>query len=143
MRRHAACIVTALVLLGACAGAVPNALHVDLAPLGQPVTRLEINDRFLERNLGFGDVSVRRSEADGALEVQVIIANKWSRDTAFEYRFIWYDSRGFEATHAAPWLPAVLGPKESRGFRSTAPAVDASSFRLMVRMPHGVTPTGS
>jgi uncharacterized protein YcfL len=76
-------------------------------------------------------------------EAQVILSNISEREVAFEYRFIWYDVRGFELSQVTSWLPAVLGAKEARGFRSTNPNAAATSFKLMVRNPQPVTPTRS
>lgn len=138
-----ALLVMALGLAASCAGTAPNVLHVQLGPSGPGSTTTEINDGVLGRMLSFQEVTVKQVGGDGTRQVQVTITNTTSRDVAFEYRFVWYDGKGFEVSSLAAWLPAVLGAGESRGFVSTAPGVDAASFRLMVRMPHGVTPAGT
>jgi uncharacterized protein YcfL len=127
----------------ACAGTAPNILNVQVGPMGVSAKQIEINDKYLERNLGYGEVSIRPLDAANSVEAQVNLKNESSNDLAFEYRFIWYDTRGYELSSITSWLPAVLGGKESKGFRSVAPGVNAAGFKLMVRMPHGVTDTGS
>jgi uncharacterized protein YcfL len=127
----------------ACAGTAPNILNVQAGPMGVSAKQIEINDKYLERNLSYGDVSIRQLEAVGSFEAQVMLKNESDRDLSFEYRFIWYDARGYELSSMTSWLPAVLGSKESKGFRSATPGANAAGFKLMVRMPHGVTDTGS
>jgi uncharacterized protein YcfL len=127
----------------ACAGTAPNILNVQVGPMGVSAKQIEINDKYLERNLSYGEVNIRSLDAANSFEVQVNLKNESSRDLAFEYRFIWYDSRGYELSGITSWLPAVLGSKESKGFRSAAPGANSAGFKLMVRMPHSVTDTGS
>ncbi|HPI91657.1 MAG TPA: YcfL family protein [Deltaproteobacteria bacterium] len=143
MRRHGAYLVLLVVLVLACAGTAPNILYVQAGPAGVSSRQLEINDRFIERTVGFGDISISPLDSTGQFETQVILTNLSDRDVAFEYRFMWYDARGFELSNVTSWLPGILGAKESKGFRSVTPAAGASSFKLMVRKPHPVTPTGS
>lgn len=143
MRRYHAFLVLLVAMLFACAGVAPNILHVQAGPSGVKSKRIEVNDRFLERNIMFGDVIIRPLDPGGHYETQVTLTNESDRDVAFEYRFVWYDVQGFELPQVTSWIPAVLGAKESRGFRSAVPATEAASFKLMVRRPHPVTPTGS
>ena len=123
----------------ACAGTAPNILNVQAGPMGVSAKQIEINDKYLERNLSYGDVSIRPFDAANSFEAQVMLKNESDRDLSFEYRFIWYDARGYDLSGITSWLPAVLGSKESKGFLSTAPGANAAGFKLMVRMPHGVT----
>lgn len=143
MRKHAVYLPLLAVLVLACAGAAPNILNVQAGPMGVISRQIEINDRFIERNISFGEVSIKPLDSAGMFEAQVILSNISERDVAFEYRFIWYDVRGFELSQVTSWLPAVLGAKEARGFRSTNPNAAATSFKLMVRNPQPVTPTRS
>jgi len=125
----------------ACAGTAPNILNVQAGPMGVSAKQIEINDKYLEHNLSYGDVSIK--PFDGSFEAQVLLKNESDRDLSFEYRFIWHDARGYEISVVTSWIPAVLGAKESKGFRSVTPGANAAGFKLMVRMPHGVTGTGS
>ncbi len=143
MKRSAACWVVLAVICVACAGAAPNVLLVQVGDQGPADVRSEINDRYLDAVLGFGEVSIRQTIPGGTVEAQVVLSNKGRADVAFEYRFMWYDKSGFELPGVKAWLPAVLSAGEARGFTSSAPSRDAVNFRLMVRMPHGVTSTGS
>lgn len=143
MKRHDTFLVLLAMVVFACAGTAPNILHVQAGPAGVSSRQIEINDRFIERYISFGDISIKPLDSAGLYETQVILANTGDRDVAFEYRFLWYDAGGFELSQVTSWLPAVLGAKETKGFRSTAPVTGASSFKLMVRKPHPVTPTGS
>ncbi len=143
MRRYNAFLMLLVTMVFACAGTAPNILSVQAGPSGVSSKQLEINDRFIERNVSFGDISIRPLDTAGLYETQVILANESDRDVAFEYRFAWYDAQGFELSQVTSWLPAVLGAKEAKGFRSTTPGAGAVSFKLMVRKPHPVTPTGS
>ncbi|HVN70403.1 MAG TPA: DUF1425 domain-containing protein [Desulfomonilia bacterium] len=127
----------------ACAGTAPNILHVQAGPMGVSSKQVEINDKYLERNLSFGDVAIKPLDGADLFEAQVILKNESSNDLSFEYRFIWYDARGYEVSNVSSWIPAALGGKESKGFRSAAPGPNAAGFRLMVRNPHPVTSTGS
>lgn len=140
-------ICVLFILLGmfavSCAGTSPNILHVQAGPMGVSSKQIEINDKYLERNLIFSDVSINPLDKAGYFEAQVTLKNESMKDLAFEYRFIWYNTRGYEISNITSWMPAVLGSKESKGFRSASPGAEASGFRLMVRMPHPVTDTGS
>lgn len=127
----------------ACAGTAPNILNVQAGPMGVSAKQIEINDKYLERNLSYGDVSIKPFDGANSFEAQVMLKNESDRDLSFEYRFIWYDARGYELSSMTSWLPTVLGGKESKGFRSTAPGANAAGFKLMVRNPHPVTDTGS
>ncbi len=143
MSIHKAFLVLIAVMVFACAGTAPNILSVQAGPAGVSSRQIEINDRFIERTVSFGEVSIKPLAAAGMYEAQVNLANGSDRDVAFEYRFIWYDAQGFELSQVTSWLPAVLGAKEAKWFRSSAPAPDVASFKLMVRKPHPVTSTGS
>ena len=143
MRRIGRLCLILAVLAAACAGTAPNILHVQAGPMGVSAKQIEINDTYLERNLSFGDVSVKPLGAGNSFEAQVMLKNESTFDLSFEYRFIWYDGRGYEFSGMTSWMPSVLGGKESKGFRSTAPGPDAAGFRFMVRSPHPVTGTGS
>jgi uncharacterized protein YcfL len=111
--------------------------------MGVSSKQVEINDKFLEKNMSFGDVSIKPLDGTNSFEAQVMLKNESERDLSFEYRFIWYDARGYEITAVTSWMPAMLGGRESRGFRSSSPGANAAGFRLMVRNPHPVTDTGS
>ncbi len=143
MKRHNLFLALLAVACAACAGTAPNVLHVQAGPAGVGSTKIEINDRYLERAVDFGEVSIRALDAAGSYEVQVPLTNRTERDLSFEYRFMWYDARGFELSTVTSWLPVVLGAQETRGFRSVSPAAAAASFKLMVRSSKPVTPTGS
>jgi len=130
-------------LLAACAGTASNILHVQAGPGGLSSKKEEINDMSLARSLAFGEVSVRPLGLAASMEAQVIIQNKGSRDVMFEYRFIWYDAGGFEISSSPSWIPAFLGGKEARGFKSTAPGPNATNFKCVIRRPHSLTDTGS
>jgi uncharacterized protein YcfL len=104
---------------------------------------VEINDKFLEKNLSFGDVSIKPLDAANSFEAQVNLTNESLKDLAFEYRFMWYDIRGYDLSNITSWIPAVVGGKETKGFRSAAPGPNAAGFKFMVRMPHPVTSTGA
>jgi uncharacterized protein YcfL len=130
-------------LLFACAGTAPNILHVQAGPGGLSSKKEEINDRWLARNLTFGEVSVRPLGLGSSMESQVMIQNETSRDVFFEYRFLWYDAAGFEISSNTSWIPASLSAKEARPFKSTAPGPNAVSFECMVRKMHPITHTGS
>lgn len=143
MKRHGSVLMVLAVLVTACAGTAPNILHVQAGPAGVSSRQVEINDRFIERTAGFGEVAVKSLDAVGLYEARVVLVNDSGRDAAFEYRFIWYDAQGFELPQVTSWLPAALGAGETKGFRSASPGPGAASFKLMVRRPHPVTPTGS
>ncbi|MGC9323524.1 MAG: DUF1425 domain-containing protein [Desulfomonilia bacterium] len=127
------------VVLAACAGTAPNVLHVQATSQGLTSKQVEINDASLERKLTFGEVSVRPLGGGASMEAQVMLQNTSMRDVKFEYRFIWYDSSGFEISSDTAWMPSVLSGKESRGYRSTAPAPNAVSFKCMIRKPQPLT----
>jgi len=143
MRRISRSFFILAFFMVACAGAAPNILHVQAGPMGVSSKHLEINDKFLERNLSFGDVNIKPLDGTDLFEAQVFLKNESTNDLSFEYRFIWYDARGYEISNVSSWIPASLGGKESKGFRSAAPGPNAAGFRLMVRNPHPVTSTGS
>ncbi len=133
---------TALFLF-ACAGTAPNVLHVQAGPGGLSSKKEVISDKWLARTLSFGEVSVRPLGLGSSLEAQVIVQNQSSRDVDFEYKIIWYDASGFELSSATGWIPCSLSGKEARGFKTTAPAPNAVSFKMMLRKMHPITSTGS
>jgi uncharacterized protein YcfL len=130
-------------LLAACATTAPNILHVQAGPGGLSSKKIEVNDGSLSRKLVFGEVSIRPLDLGSSMEAQVIIENTSKRDVVFEYRFIWYDAAGFELSSVTSWIPASLSGREGRGFKSTAPGPNATSFKCMIRRPHPLTDTGS
>lgn len=130
-------------LLFACTSTAPNILHVQAGPGGLSSKKEEINSKALARSLTFGEVSVRPLGLDSSMEAQVMIQNTASRDVFFEYRFLWYDASGFEVSSNTGWIPASLSAKESRPFKSAAPASNAASFDCMVRKMHPITHTGT
>jgi uncharacterized protein YcfL len=131
------------VFMVSCAGTAPNILHVQAGPMGVSSKKIEINDRYLENNLSYGEVSIKPLGAAYSFEAQVMLTNESMKDLAFEYRFIWYDANGYELSTITSWMPAVLGTKESKGFVSVSPSANAAGFKFMVRMPQPVTGTGS
>jgi uncharacterized protein YcfL len=135
------CLVA--LLLAACATTAPNILHVQAGPGGLSSKKIEVNDGSLSRKLAFGEVSIRPLNLGSSMEAQVIIENTSKRDVVFEYRFIWYDAAGFELSSVTSWIPASLSGREGRGFKSTAPGPNATSFKCMIRRPHPLTDTGS
>jgi len=135
-------IAFSVVMVG-CATTAPNILTVQAGPGGLSSKKVEVNSSSLARKLAFGEVSIRAIGPDAGMEAQVIVQNKSKRDVSFEYRFIWYDATGFEVSASAAWLPAILGAKEARGFKSSAPNPNAVSFKLMIRKPHPLTDMGT
>ncbi|MBN1636964.1 MAG: DUF1425 domain-containing protein [Deltaproteobacteria bacterium] len=134
MHRSLSIIMACAILLAACAGTAPNVLDVQAGPGGLSSKKVEVNDKVLARQLAFGEVSVR--PVGSSLQAQVMVQNLSSRDVNFEYRFIWYDSSGFEVSSLTAWIPATLAGKVSRGFKSTAPSDNAVSFKCMIRKPN-------
>jgi len=136
-------VIILSIFMVSCAGTAPNILHVQAGPMGVSSKKIEINDKYLENNLSYGEVSIKPLGAAYSYEVQVVLKNESMKDLAFEYRFIWHDAKGYELSTITSWMPAVLGSKESKGFLSVSPSANATGFRFMVRMPHPVTDTGS
>ncbi|HHO76205.1 MAG TPA: DUF1425 domain-containing protein [Deltaproteobacteria bacterium] len=132
-----------VLLMAGCAGTAPNILHVQAGPGGLSSKKEEVNDSSLSRKITFGEVSIRALGLGSSMEAQVILQNSSSKDVTFEYRFIWYDAAGFELSTVTSWIPAYLSGKEARGFKSTAPGPNATSFKCMIRRPHPITDTGS
>jgi uncharacterized protein YcfL len=138
------CLLSALLLffLAACAGTSPNILNVQASSAGVSSKQVEINDAFLARTLTFGDVNVKPLGTGNEIEAQVLVKNESSRDVTFEYRFMWYDMKGFELSSATSWIPATLTGREARGFKSVSPGLNAAGFKFMIRKPHPVTEAG-
>jgi uncharacterized protein YcfL len=132
-----------LLFMTACAGTSPNILTVQAGPAGVSSKQVEINNSFLARTLTFGDVNVNPLGTGNSIEAQVLVTNESSSDVSFEYRFMWYDTKGFELSSSTSWIPAMLTGKEARGFKSVAPGPNAAGFKFMVRRPHPVTEAGS
>ncbi|MEA3222944.1 MAG: YcfL family protein [Thermodesulfobacteriota bacterium] len=136
-------VISLSFIIVGCATSAPNILTVQAGPGGLSSKKTEVNSSTLARKLDFGEVSIRAVGPDAGMEAQVIVQNKSKRDVNFEYRFIWYDAKGFEVSSSAPWLPAILGAKEARGFKSSAPNPNAVRFKLMIRKPHPLTDMGT
>lgn len=128
-------------LIISCAGTAPNILTVQAGPSGISSKQIEVNDKLLARWLSFDAVQVQPLSTGGSLEAQVSVTNLNDRDVSFEYRFLWYDARGYELSTITAWQPSSLTGKESRGYKSVSPRADAASFKFMVRMPQPVTET--
>jgi uncharacterized protein YcfL len=136
--KHFLLFLMLLLIAGGCATTTTsNVLSVDVASGIAGNRSVEENNHQLASSLEFGDIGVRKLSAD-MFEVQVMIKNQRKKDVSFEYRFIWYDAKGFELTSAPAWTPAKLSGKEARGFRTITPVSGAVKFKLMVRKPNPV-----
>lgn len=143
MKKRVMCLIVLALLCVSCAGSAPNILNVQVGPMGIRNQNVEVNDKFLKRNLSFGDVSLRPLGQGNDFEAQVMLKNESKRDLSFEYRFMWYDAEGYELSSLTAWIPVRLGAKEPKGFRSPSPGPNAASFKFMVRKPHPLTDSGS
>jgi len=136
-------IAVLALFFAACTTMAPNVLHVQAGPGGLSSKKVDINDKSLAKKLTFGEVSIRPLELGSSMEAQVIIQNNSRRDVSFEYRFIWYDSNGFEISAMTSWIPGHLSGMEARGYRSTAPGPNAVSFKCEIKKSHPITESGS
>jgi uncharacterized protein YcfL len=104
MRKTGVSIFFVALFVAACAGTAPNILHVQAGAMGVSSKQVEINDKYLERNLSYKDVSIKPL-SDTSFEAQVTLRNESMKDLAFEYRFIWHDTKGYELSNISSWMP--------------------------------------
>jgi uncharacterized protein YcfL len=81
-------------------------------------------------------ILIRRNPETNFLETQVSLFNKTEDTVRFEYRWDWYDERGFQLKVAsAHWTPDQIYGRQELFLQGTAPDPLASTFRISVRRP--------
>jgi uncharacterized protein YcfL len=92
-------------------------------PLAKEVQVLDIKARFV------GDF----------LEGLAIVHNRRKYTVDFEYKFEWYDDKGYPVeSNIVHWSPDLLYGRESKWIRGICPKPKASGFKVMIRMPNPV-----
>lgn len=94
-------------------------------------TSVVINNSGLASDL---EIAGMKSESVGTmLVVQVSLRSK-SRDTVpIQYKFNWFDTRGFEINANQVWKPLIVYGKETVTIRGVAPDQQAKEFKLNIR----------
>ncbi|MEA2102980.1 MAG: DUF1425 domain-containing protein [Thermodesulfobacteriota bacterium] len=127
-----------LVMVVACASTAANVLNVQAGPGGMSSKKVVINNRSLDRQLEFGEVSIKAVD-DLSTKAQVMVRNKKKKQVNFQYRFIWYDASGFELSGPAAWIPAVIGARGTKALQASAPAPSAIRFSLFISPSNALT----
>jgi uncharacterized protein YcfL len=96
-----------------------------------------INNQELSRRLQIVDLKGRKE--NNLLQAQIQVMNKFDRDYNFEYRFQWFDDKGFEIKSVKEhWTPVLIYGQEVKTLVGTAPNPDAVKFRINIRAAHPV-----
>ena len=96
-----------------------------------------INNQELSRHLQIVDINGRM--VDNLMQAQIQIMNKFDRDYNFEYRFQWFDSKGFEiGSIKEHWTPVLIYGQEVKSLVGVAPNPEAVKFRINIRAAHPI-----
>jgi uncharacterized protein YcfL len=103
---------------------------VDNNPSGL-YTSIVINNSGLARDL---EIAGMKSENPGNLMVVQVAVRSKSRDTVpIQYKFSWFDARGFEINANQAWSPLIVYSKEMVTIRGVAPDPLVKEFKLNIR----------
>ncbi len=96
-----------------------------------------INNQELSRHLQIVDIKGRKES--NLMQAQIQVMNKFDRDYNFEYRFQWFDDKGFEIRSVKEhWTPVLIYGQEVKTLVGTAPNPGAVKFRINIRAAHPV-----
>lgn len=126
-------MVAAGLLAGTLAGCSVGANTIDAGGGDSPIpSRVTVNSSSLNRRVQFTDA---RSRQEGMLlHAQVGVENRTNSTLAFEYRWEWTDSDGFQLGDTlSNWQPVVINAHERKMMTGVGPGPAAVNFRLYVR----------
>jgi uncharacterized protein YcfL len=73
-------------------------------------------------------------EVGGLLQGAVTLQSRTSDTEALQYRWVWFDSRGFEVNSSAQaWQPLLVYGKQTTSVQGLAPNPSAKEFKLHLR----------
>jgi uncharacterized protein YcfL len=123
--QSSAIILTALLLLSACAShqppPAPGSINSKVDQLGEMV--------FLQI------IDIRTVQHNHLLNVQATVVNTDSYNRQLYYRFKWQDANGFEVGQEETWKPVLLYGYQKQVLTAVAPSPQATDFRLVVQTP--------
>ena len=91
-----------------------------------------INNQTLARRLQIVDIDSRI--VNQLMQAQVQIMNKYNTDAHFEYKFQWFDSKGFEVSNIDDhWTPVLIYGQEVKTLIGLSPDQSASKFKIHIR----------
>jgi len=94
-------------------------------------TSIVINNSSLAGDL---DISGMKSENSGdLLRIQVSLRSKNRDSVAVQYKFNWFDVKGFEINANPAWTPLLVYGKETVTIQGVAPDQRAKEFKLKIR----------
>ena len=129
----AGCAVAPL-LLGGCATTsgmeVSGKVLVDTNPSGL-YQSIVINNSGLAGDIEITDM---KSDTIGAmLLIQASIHSKRSDTLLIQYKFDWFDTKGFEIRTNQAWKPLIINGKDTVTIQGVAPDPLAREFKLKIR----------
>ena len=96
-----------------------------------------INNQELSRYIQIVDIKGRI--VNDLMQAQIEVLNKYDRDYNFEYRFQWYDDKGFEMRSVKEhWIPVLIYGQEAKTLVGIAPNPESVKFRVNIRSAHPV-----
>jgi uncharacterized protein YcfL len=98
-------------------------------PLNAQVT---VNNPSLARDIAVTEL--KSVYAGDILRAAATVTSLTSSTLTLEYRFAWYDAKGWELEpEAGTWIPLVLYGKDSRQLQGVAPNSAAKAFKIKIR----------
>ncbi len=96
-----------------------------------------IKDKPLAKQIQVTDVKARYM--GDFLEGLAVVQNRRKYTVDFEYRFEWYDEKGYPVeSNVVHWTPDLLYGRESKWIKALCPKPKAKGFKVMIRRPNPV-----
>jgi uncharacterized protein YcfL len=129
------CVVSA-VLMGGCATTTSSGIEASGTPqtegiAGGPDTSVIINDSGFGSDIEISDL--KSAYVGNLLMVQASLRSKKSSTLPIQYKFDWFDARGFEINSNQPWKPMLIFGNESVSIQGVAPDQRAREYKLKLR----------
>lgn len=121
-----------LVACGGCWGT--SGTEVVSGPNGEQTysTFIQASNPRLARRIAVTQVAHR--EIGGLMQAAVSIQSRTSDTEALQYRWVWFDSTGFEVNSSAQsWEPLLVYGKQTTSLQGLAPNPSAREFKLHLR----------
>lgn len=77
---------------------------------------------------------IAETTSEGHIHVQVFVQNANEYDWGCQYRFQWFDAKGFQMSQTMEvWKPAMFHGRELSKFEGVCPLEGAADYRLIIR----------
>lgn len=131
--------ILGLLLAGSCvACAATSGTEAGIATLsglnGETTysTYVHANNSRLARRIAL--TRMDRADVGGLLKAAVTIQSRSDDTEALEYKWTWFDSKGFEVNSSSqPWQPVLVYGMQTTSIQGLAPNPSAKDFKLHLR----------